>query len=70
MAARECFKPKHVSRKSILETVGEEGRGKFRNPVHLDAVHEGWPHPKTDEAKGMQKTMGLEMTPGYRNGPL
>lgn len=61
---REAFCPKGPSREMILRTIGDPGEDRWRNPVHVKAVKDGWPkrehEPEGQERRainGMEKTL-------------
>jgi hypothetical protein len=63
-------RPKNPSRQEILDTVGDPGMDKWRNPLHVKAVTKTWPHPQTDEARDEKPITRMEMTPSHRNGSI
>ena len=67
----EFLKPRCPTRKEVLETVGDQGRKHWRNPVHLAAVHDKWPQPETKEARVDHREFGLEEGgPSHNNGSI
>lgn len=71
MASRPFPEPKNPSRSDILDTVGDPGMGQWRNPVHLKAVHGGWPkNPTNENERADKKIFGAEMEPSAKRGRL
>lgn len=58
--------PKRISRKQVLETIGFEGMDKWRNPMRIPNVCEGWPTPGDrsptfrDRNEEFSRTLGME----------
>jgi hypothetical protein len=68
----DIFKPRNPTRQEILDTVGDQGEGHYRNPIHLREVTGKWPKrdndPQGKERQFIQQ-LGKEK-PFVRNGSL
>lgn len=65
------LKPRDPSRKDILDTMGDQGMDKWRNPVHLPALHDKWPRPENPEAREHEQHGAMERSgPSHRNGSI
>jgi hypothetical protein len=74
MASRPIFEPRNPTRQEILDTVGDQGEGHYRNPVHLREVTGKWPKADNDP-EGKERQFINEMPhpserPFVRNGSL
>ena len=71
MSNRPIFEPKAPSRQTILDMVGDQGAGHWRNPVHLPSVTGRWPksHNEGDEGRERREINEVEKKL-HRNGSL
>jgi len=74
MASRPIFEPRKPTRQDILDMIGDQGEGHWRNPVHLRAVTGKWPK-KADVPEDKERRIINEMAepgerPFVRNGSL
>jgi hypothetical protein len=72
VTTREILKPRNPSRQDILDTVGDQGEGHYRNPIHLREVTGKWPKRDNDpQGKERQFIQALEKGgPSTRNGSI
>lgn len=56
-----------VSRKAILDTLGEDST-RWRNSSRIEDVSGSWPNPQSERARAYEKIMGHERTPSAVKG--
>jgi hypothetical protein len=72
MSNREFLRrPKEPSRQHILDTMGDQGESRWRNPVHLPEITGKWPkRTNTEEGEERKYISQMEMVPGTWNGSI
>jgi hypothetical protein len=71
MARGDFLHPTNPSRQVILDTIGDQGGKRWRNPIHLREVTDGWPKREKDpDAKERRRNNKLEMSPSHWNGSI
>jgi hypothetical protein len=62
--------PHNFSRREVLDTVGEDGMRKWRNPFRIPEVHNGWPTPKDTRAKDYEKILSTDTEMSRKGRPI
>jgi len=66
---RDIWRPKPISREAILDTLGDQGDTRWRNPFRIPEVVGSFPKPQDGRAREYEKIMGTSTTWAEKGRP-